>query len=166
MDLLKLLGVPEASVRGHADLEKLRQKSKDLYKRYVKEKRESDAKKVMQAFELFTQKFKKRDASSGTHKASASATSGSRRPEQPSAHGSRPIATAGRNSRARIVAQRQLGGGRSRARAQVAASWSTACQHAGQSPARLLGGRRTVPHRFFESLSSNTAALASSSWIS
>eukprot|EP00927_Polykrikos_kofoidii_P040762 TRINITY_DN34789_c0_g1_i1.p1 TRINITY_DN34789_c0_g1~~TRINITY_DN34789_c0_g1_i1.p1 ORF type:complete len:884 (+),score=158.12 TRINITY_DN34789_c0_g1_i1:57-2708(+) len=60
MDPFKVLGVSESSIKGQSDLEKVRHRSKELYKRYCKEKRESDAKRVEEAFELVKTKIRRR----------------------------------------------------------------------------------------------------------
>lgn len=63
MDPYKVLGVSEGSVRTDKDFEKLRQRTKELYRSYVKKNRESDARKVEKAFEQIRQKFKGKDTS-------------------------------------------------------------------------------------------------------
>mmetsp|Transcript_39095 Transcript_39095/g.116805 ORF Transcript_39095/g.116805 Transcript_39095/m.116805 type:complete len:166 (+) Transcript_39095:88-585(+) len=60
MDPFKVLGVSANSVRGSADLDKVRQRSKELYKRYAQEKRPADAKRVCEAWELIKRKFEKK----------------------------------------------------------------------------------------------------------
>eukprot|EP00404_Azadinium_spinosum_P010210 CAMPEP_0180542162 /NCGR_PEP_ID=MMETSP1036_2-20121128/68320_1 /TAXON_ID=632150 /ORGANISM="Azadinium spinosum, Strain 3D9" /LENGTH=124 /DNA_ID=CAMNT_0022557041 /DNA_START=124 /DNA_END=496 /DNA_ORIENTATION=- len=56
------LGVAEGSVSGGKDLEKVRQKTKELYKRFMSEKKEPEAKKVLEAFDLVKKSLsKKRD---------------------------------------------------------------------------------------------------------
>lgn len=74
----KLLGVSEGSIKGKPELEKVRQRSKELFKRYVAEKQEAKAKKVIEAFEVIKSRFKKaeaggKDASNGHSKNSSTA---------------------------------------------------------------------------------------------
>lgn len=63
MDPFKILGVSESSIKGKSDFERVRQKSKELYKRLAQEKKDSQAKRVLEAFELIKVKFKKLEAS-------------------------------------------------------------------------------------------------------
>lgn len=64
MDLekaFKILGVPDGGLRTREDFDKVRQRSKELYKRYAADKtRQGDAKRVCEAFELIKQKYEKR----------------------------------------------------------------------------------------------------------
>lgn len=59
MDPYKVLGIPEASIRKPSDLEKVRAKTKILFKRYREEKNKFELKKCMEAFELIKRKVKK-----------------------------------------------------------------------------------------------------------
>jgi len=61
MDPYKILGVSEGSIKSKPDLERVRQRSKELYKRLAQEKKESQAKRVLEAFELIKVKFKKQE---------------------------------------------------------------------------------------------------------
>eukprot|EP00418_Pyrodinium_bahamense_P050148 CAMPEP_0179180460 /NCGR_PEP_ID=MMETSP0796-20121207/89340_1 /TAXON_ID=73915 /ORGANISM="Pyrodinium bahamense, Strain pbaha01" /LENGTH=740 /DNA_ID=CAMNT_0020884169 /DNA_START=20 /DNA_END=2238 /DNA_ORIENTATION=- len=60
MDPFKVLGISAGSVRVSADLDRVRQRSKELYKRYAQEKREADAKRVCKAWDLIRAKFTKK----------------------------------------------------------------------------------------------------------
>jgi len=66
MDPFKVLGVQAGSVRVAADLDRVRQRSKELYKRYVHEKKDKEARRVEKAFELIKQKFKRHESASKT----------------------------------------------------------------------------------------------------
>jgi len=66
-DAYKVLGVPGGSIRGKPELEKVRQRSKELFKRYAAEKEEKSqrhAKRVLEAFEVIKNQFKKQASSS------------------------------------------------------------------------------------------------------
>lgn len=58
---LAVLGFKEGSVRSREDLDKVRQRSKELYKRYAADKtRQVDAKRVCEAFDAVKLKYEKR----------------------------------------------------------------------------------------------------------
>mmetsp|Transcript_9194 Transcript_9194/g.20356 ORF Transcript_9194/g.20356 Transcript_9194/m.20356 type:complete len:572 (-) Transcript_9194:254-1969(-) len=58
MDPYKLLGVSANTVKHPSDLDKVRHRAKTLYKRFVKEKKKFDAKKVLEAYDMIKQKSK------------------------------------------------------------------------------------------------------------
>eukprot|EP00928_Gymnodinium_smaydae_P090831 TRINITY_DN7454_c1_g1_i7.p1 TRINITY_DN7454_c1_g1~~TRINITY_DN7454_c1_g1_i7.p1 ORF type:complete len:833 (+),score=176.08 TRINITY_DN7454_c1_g1_i7:168-2666(+) len=58
MDPWKVLGMSPFSIRGDADLEKVRKRSSELWKKYKQEKRENELKLVSKAFETLKQKYK------------------------------------------------------------------------------------------------------------
>lgn len=59
MDPYQVLGIKESSLRCRGDLEQLRQRSKELFKRYASQKREPDAKRVSAAFETIKHRFER-----------------------------------------------------------------------------------------------------------
>jgi len=79
MDPYKIMGVAEGTIRDKTDLEKVRQRSKELYKRYASEKEDKKAKRVIEAFEVIKTRFKKKHKESskkdGTPASSATPTS-------------------------------------------------------------------------------------------
>jgi len=76
---LKILGVQDRAggITTKQALEDVRKRTKDLYKRRMAEKKEPDAKKVMQAFDIIKASFEKNKSGGEAKKASASG-SGSR----------------------------------------------------------------------------------------
>lgn len=59
MDPFKVLGIPEASITKPSDIEKVRAKTKQMFKRNLEEKRKFDAKKCLEAFEMIKRKLNK-----------------------------------------------------------------------------------------------------------
>jgi len=58
MDPFQVLGVSKESLRGKEDMERVRQKVKELYKRLAKDGKDKEAKRVCEAFELVKKSFK------------------------------------------------------------------------------------------------------------
>lgn len=60
MDPYKVLGVSAHKIKGPADLQPVRRRAKQLFRRYAKDKKKFDAKKVLEAFEAIKQRLKNR----------------------------------------------------------------------------------------------------------
>lgn len=58
MDPYKVLGISSRQVKHQTDLDKVRHRAHKMWKRYAKERRKFDAKKVLDAFELIKTSFK------------------------------------------------------------------------------------------------------------
>jgi hypothetical protein len=77
----QLLGINQGSIKGKSDLEKVRQRSKDLYKRYASEKEEKKAKRVLEAFEVIKNQFKKQEGAKGHSTGNSSASATAKKPD-------------------------------------------------------------------------------------
>eukprot|EP00929_Paragymnodinium_shiwhaense_P051776 TRINITY_DN25_c0_g2_i1.p1 TRINITY_DN25_c0_g2~~TRINITY_DN25_c0_g2_i1.p1 ORF type:complete len:1173 (+),score=392.10 TRINITY_DN25_c0_g2_i1:151-3669(+) len=153
----KVLGFP-GGIRSSADFEKVRQRSKELYKRYATEKREKDAKRVLQAFEILKEWWKKKTGSSsggGGGDPSPKASSGSPQASPSPEAGGRPKAVANGSGQSRPPSANGSS-------AKPSLSSSTASKTSSSSNAAASQLQRTVSNSSAHSRQSSSAPQRSS----